>query len=100
MAIRINLETIHNVASICEQGLTSASEISKEALTYCAVVWLNGKLLGKCSSSESSPQSCLEDATGLKTAIFTNLALMTFLALAITTKQVSSGLRHKTISPR
>jgi hypothetical protein len=97
MAIRINRETIHNIASLCEEGLTSASELSKEALTYCAAIWLNGKLSGQCSSSEASPRYCLEDDTALKTVMFTNLAVMAFLTLAIITKQVSTDLRNKTI---
>jgi hypothetical protein len=97
MAIRLNLDTVHKVATACEQGLNSASEFAQETLVYCAAVWMNGKLTGKCRSAPT-PQYCLEDDMGLKAAIFTNLALMTFLLLASTTKQVSSSLRHKTTS--
>ena len=80
---------IHTVSSACENGLTSASEASSKALTYCAVFWLNGKL---CNTDNSfGPSSnLLADDKGLQAAILTNLTCISLLAVAIATKQISA----------
>ena len=95
-------EAIFTVSSFCEEGLTTAGEITNLSLTYCAYTWLSGKLFDGCSSLNDSADlfqtgRCQADDQALQTAIVTKLACMSLLVVAMGAKCVSSAFVHKKI---
>ena len=94
-------EVIFTVSSFCEEGLTTAGEITNLPLIYSAFIWLTGKLFDGCSLGDSAdifqPGRCQADDQALQTIMITKLACMSLLAAAIAAKCASSALVHKKI---